>query len=199
MLVNEEGRKLITDAIAAAEKRSGVEIVFCEASRSDDYERWLALPMFLATLASALVLHGALPTLATVWLLLLQLPLAALWWGLLHVPVVGRWVIPDVIEIEAVRRRAVTLFAEHALFETPCRIGVLVLLSAFERRVHILADRGLNALISSEAWAADVEIIRQHIRVGTAATGVCKVIDRIAASVPCDGVNVPQNFLPDSL
>lgn len=199
MLVNQEGRKLITDAIAVAEKHSRAEIVFCESTRSDDYSRWLALPMLLATVASALALHGVVPELSAVWLLLVQLPVAGLWWWLLNVPSVARWVIPDVVEIEAVRRRAVTLFAEHALFDTPLRSGILILLSTFERRVHIMADRGLDVVVANDAWAADVETIAKHIRAGSAAVGVCKVVERIAASVPFDTKNVPQNLLPDSL
>ena len=199
MLVNPEGRDMITAAIAAVEKRSGAEIVFCETSRSDDYARWLALPMLLATIACGLAIHGAFSDLSVVWVLLLQLPVAAFWWWVLNVPAVARWVIPDVVEIEAVARRAATLFAEHALFDTPARTGVLVLISAFERRVHILADQGLDSTVTKADWAVDVETIAEHIRAGTAATGVCKVVGRIADRVPYDSHHAPQNLLPDSL
>lgn len=185
-LLDEKARIKVAAAIADAEARCQGEIVFSEASRSDDYGRWFALPIFVLTAALAWGVHLAWPFVSTSWLLVLQPPTAmALWW-LLAQPRLALILVPNEVEIEAVRAKALQLFALNALYETPHRAGVLIFVSAFERRVEILADKGLNGVIDEATWQQHVEHIVQAIHAGHAADGVCEVVERIASRLAAE-------------
>jgi putative membrane protein len=188
-------------AIRAAEAKSRAEIVLAISPRSADYGRWLALPVLLATLALATAAHLALPRLPPLLLLGAQLPIAALLWVIASRPAVTRALVPNGVEIEAVRREALRLFAEKALFETEGRTGVLLYLSALERRVEILADRGLAAHVDRETWRAHVAHLVQAIHERRAAAGLCEVVDRIGDRVAAalGPEATPRNELPDRL
>lgn len=199
MLVNEEGRTAIIAAVQVAERECSAEFVFCETPTSADYARWFLLPVMLATIALTTAIHLVWPQLPTMWIVLLQVPLVFILWLLATRPFVSRWLIPDAVEREAVRARACSLFAEHELYETPQRLGVLVLVSAFERRVHILADRGLTKLVDAEVWTQLVDRIGRHIRAGTTAQGVCEVIEDIRTRVPSDRLHAGKDRLPNTI
>jgi uncharacterized membrane protein len=53
-----------------------------------------------------------------------------------------------------VRRRALALFAEHAIWDTEENCGVLLYVNLAERKVEIVADRGINRKIDSATWRA---------------------------------------------
>ena len=199
MLVNKEGRAAIIAAVQHAERQSRAEFVFCETPISGDYTRWFVLPVMLATIALATAVHFIEPQLPTMWLVVLQVPIAIAFWMLSNVPSVSRWLIPDAAEIAAVHARACSLFAEHELYETPQRLGVLVLVSTFERRVYILADRGLTKLVDAQVWPVLVALIGRHIRAGTTAQGVCDIIEDIRARVPADDVHAAPDRLPNTI
>ena len=52
------------------------------------------------------------------------------------------------------RERAVALFGKLGVWDTAHNNGVLIYLLLAERRIEIVADRGLNALVSADEWAA---------------------------------------------
>jgi putative membrane protein len=52
----------------------------------------------------------------------------------------------------AVQEAAIAHFFNHGLYRTRDKTGLLVLLSVFERRVWILADRGINAKVPQSEW-----------------------------------------------
>jgi len=150
-------------------------------------------------MASVISVHLLAESLPVLWLLLLQLPLLALFWFASYVAPIGRALIPNQAERASVMLAAVHLFAEHALFETRNRMGLLVLVSTFERRVHILADRGLDSLVSADVWQTEVALIVSHIRAGTTAIGVCKTIDNIAARLSVGKTQTGSDLLPNAL
>jgi uncharacterized membrane protein len=53
-----------------------------------------------------------------------------------------------------VRQRAVGLFADHAIWDTEENCGVLLYVNLAERKVEIVADRGINRKIDSATWRA---------------------------------------------
>ena len=199
MLVNTDGRAEIISAIAKLETQCPAEVVFCEIPRSADYTKWFILPVVLTTMASVISVHLLAGSLPVVWLLLLQLPLLALFWFASRVPAIGRALIPNQAEQASVKLAAVHLFAEHALFETPNRMGLLVLVSTFERRVHILADRGLDSLVSTDVWQSEVALVVSHIRAGTTAVGVCKTIENLAERLSVGKTLPGAALLPNAL
>ena len=197
-VLSDEARARIAAAIAKAEARCQGEIVFVEAPRSADYARWLVLPVALATLTVASIGHLLLPV-PLLWLLASQAPLAGAFWWLANQRWLTLLLVPDVEEKNAVRGRALQLFTEHSLFETSNRAGVLIYLSAFERRVEILADRGLNNVIDASTWQQHVQLIVKTIRTDQTAQGVCEAVDRVAERIAQEWgpPNPAKNVLPD--
>lgn len=53
---------------------------------------------------------------------------------------------------EEVYQRAIQAFHEHNLSQTPQRNAVLIFISFFERRIHIIADSGALEKISNKKW-----------------------------------------------
>lgn len=196
--LSDEARAQIAAAIVAAERQCQGEIVFIEAPRSADYARWLVLPVALATLTVACIVHLLLPV-PFLYLLAGQGPLAAAFWWFAN----QRWLtlilVPDAEEKSAVRGRALQLFSEHSLFETDNRAGVLIYVSALERRVEILADRGLNKVIDASTWQRHVQAIVQSIRSERTAQGVCEAVGLIGQRIAQEWgpPNPAKNVLPD--
>lgn len=63
---------------------------------------------------------------------------------------------PELKRDEAVRRAAAALFYERGLANTMAETGVLLYVSLLERRVEILADRGVLTCVPPEKWNATV-------------------------------------------
>jgi len=63
-----------------------------------------------------------------------------------------------------VRRWAEALFLRHELFGTKRRNGILILVSCFERKVEILADTGLQLIVSEAEWRAVVARMTPRLR-----------------------------------
>ncbi|MDB5820622.1 MAG: hypothetical protein JWQ11_4262 [Rhizobacter sp.] len=54
----------------------------------------------------------------------------------------------------AARERAVALFGKLRVWDTAHNNGVLIYLLLAERRIEIVADRGLDAVVHADEWAA---------------------------------------------
>jgi putative membrane protein len=89
---------------------------------------------------------------------------------------------------EEVEEAAVTAFYRHRLAETRDRTGILLYVSVFERRVVVLADRGINEKVDQETWQQVVDIVLGGIREGRTADALCEGVTRcgelIAARFP---------------
>jgi putative membrane protein len=108
--------------------------------------------------------------------------------------------------IPAVRRRAVRRRAERELLRlgmtaTRERTGVLLMLSAREHRVQVLADQGIAARVPPRAWEDVVRGVVDAIHAGRAADGLAAAVRQIgeiaAAHSPRRADDV--NELPDHL
>jgi putative membrane protein len=83
-------------------------------------------------------------------------------------------------EIDAeVKEAAITHFFTHDLYRTRDETGVLVLISVFERRVWILADRGINAKVPEGQWDDIVKMITDGIRQKRSADAICEAVEKI--------------------
>jgi putative membrane protein len=198
-LFDPEQRKRVEAAIRAAEARSRGEIVLAVAPRSADYARWLALPVLIATVAVAAGAHLLWPRLPAPWIFAGELPLAALLTAVARLRPVTRWLVPDGAEVAAVRREALRLFSEKAIFETEGRTGVLFYLSVLERRVEILPDRGLDAHVDAATWAQHAARLAEALRKGEAAEALCAVVTGLGARLEARLGPDPagKNELPD--
>lgn len=197
----------IEAAIRELEAQSAGEIVPYAVERSDHYVRaiWTAstLGALAAALAAALIrgtgdLWGGPIVL---WITLPPGTGAALGWlAALALPALRRALVPSDVLTERVRQRATQAFVEEEVFRTRARSGILIFLSLFERRVVVLADRGLERHVTPGEWEEVVAGIAAGMRRGQPGPALAEGIRRcasLAARLPPRPDN--RDELPDQL
>jgi putative membrane protein len=136
------------------------------------------------------------------WLLLAVVVSYGLGQWLGRVPMVVRFVTSRERMAHKVALRAEQAFYKHGLHNTKGRTGILILVSMLERRVHILADKGINDHVPVGTWDGLVNGIIAGIRTGHATTAICAAIAEcgvlLAQVSPADSRDNP-NELPDTL
>jgi putative membrane protein len=178
--------KQVENAVKAAEKRTAGEIVVMIISSSYQYP--------LASVIGATAF--ALP------LALLSTPLTGSWlwfgsqnmWLFLGFLTVFFIIFHEVVKRTAwlkrlfisqreidgeVEEAAVTQFFDQGLYRTRDETGVLVLISVFERRVWMLADRGITAKVQQNQLDDIVTMITAGIKQQRAADAICAAVEKI--------------------
>jgi len=79
------------------------------------------------------------------------------------------------------RQRAQQLFSLLRVWETQDNSGVLLYLQLAERRVEILADRGISARVATQEWQAMCEDFARDMAAGPADAAVLACLARINA------------------
>jgi putative membrane protein len=101
-----------------------------------------------------------------------------------------------------VKLRAEQAFYQHGLHNTKDRTGILILVSLLERRVHVLADRGINDRVPPGTWDGIVNGILDGVRTGNATDAICEAIAKCGALLsqvcPAGSGDNPDE-LPDTL
>ena len=77
------------------------------------------------------------------------------------------------------RDRAITQFGKLRVWDTEGNNGVLIYLLLAERKVEIVADRGLNAHVSAPQWQAVLEAMRSEFQAGRFEAGLLKAVDQV--------------------
>ena len=80
---------------------------------------------------------------------------------------------------EAVRRRALQAFYEKGLYKTRFNTGVLIFLSLLERKVWILADKGIHEKMTQESLNQFSREVSLGIKDGRACDSLCQAIEGI--------------------
>lgn len=97
------------------------------------------------------------------------------------------------------RDRARELFASQAVWNTEDNAGVLVYLLLAERKVEIVADRGIDAKAGAGEWESITRLMEEHFRAGHFEAGAVAGVRAISALLvhhfPSAGT--PRNELPD--
>jgi putative membrane protein len=75
-----------------------------------------------------------------------------------------------------VRERAIRAFHEHGLANTRDATGVLFLISILERKVYVLADRGIYAKIKQDTLDKYASSVAKGIASGKGADALCQAI-----------------------
>ncbi|MBI3807550.1 MAG: TPM domain-containing protein [Nitrospirae bacterium] len=136
------------------------------------------------------------------WLLLAVVASYGLGQWLGRVPMVVRLVTSRERMAHKVTLRAEQAFYKHGLHNTQGRTGILILVSMLERRVHVLADKGINDHVPAGTWDGLVNGILDGIRTGQATDAICVAIAKCGALLaqvsPSDSRDNP-NELPDTL
>ena len=80
---------------------------------------------------------------------------------------------------EEVQEAALTGFFKEELYRTRDATGILIFISIFERRVWVLADRGINAKVDKGQWDGIVAHIVSGIKSGKQADAICDAVSEV--------------------
>ncbi len=94
-----------------------------------------------------------------------------------------RWFISEKEMEEEVAEGAMTAFYRHGVSHTRDHTGVLLYISVMERKVWVLADRGINAKVAPGHWDAVVSRLTEGLRRHQAAAAICQAIAAIGAEL----------------
>jgi len=163
---------LIADAVARLEARTGVQIVPAIVGRSDTYPEipWVGFAGGASFTALGLVvadyLHPAWATASSAILHAITIlgGGAACALAGAFVPTAARLLLRGTRAREEVRQYAASLFLRRSVFATRGRVGLLVLVSLFERRVEIVADTGFDRRVGEADWQAVIAHMAPHLR-----------------------------------
>jgi uncharacterized membrane protein len=99
----------------------------------------------------------------------------------------------------ASRARAREVFAQRGVWNTEENNGTLIYLLLADRRVEIVADRGVDRHVAAEEWAAICRMMESHFAAGRfeegAVAGVRSVSELLSRHFP--GTGEQRNELPD--
>jgi putative membrane protein len=219
-MMDDAGRKLVSEAVAEAESATSGEIVTVLAEASDGYTD-VALLWAAGAAFTAMSVFAAFPQ-----------PFLDRWdawfagWGhewtsgelasmvialglvkFLGVLLVQQWpplkwlLVPGPVKAARVRAQAVRQFKVGAERRTTGRTGVLIYLSMRERRAEIVADESIAQIVPAEVWGEAMGDMLAHIGRGRIAEGLAVGIRDVgfilAEDFPRGSEDV--NELPDRL
>lgn len=99
------------------------------------------------------------------------------------------------------RQRALTQFGKLRVWDTEHNNGVLIYLLLAERSIELVADRGVNAVVTPAQWRAMVERLGEALRAGRLedglSTAIAEVSSVLEAHFPLTPDQVRPNELPD--
>ena len=87
---------------------------------------------------------------------------------------------PALLRGQTARQRAVEMFSQLRVWDTEHNSGVLVYVQLVDRKVEILTDRGINALVPQAEWNAICRRIEQRYREGAFEAGTLAAIEEIS-------------------
>ena len=185
--LSDDERTRVTEAVKAAEKLTAGEIVVMIISASYHYPMANVIGAAVFALPLALIFT----TLTGEWLWIggqnmwLFLGYLIVLFFLFHelikrTPWIKRCFITERQIQEEVEEAATTQFFNQGLYRTRDETGVLVLISVFERKVWILADRGINAKVQAGQWDDIVKMIIDGIKQNRQADAICEAVEEIA-------------------
>lgn len=88
---------------------------------------------------------------------------------------------------EEVHQKALQVFFENDLHSTKDRTGILIMVSLLERKIEILADKGINEKVEKETWANFLKTFPKNAQKGQFVNAFIEVIENC-------GVVLSKNF-----
>ena len=196
MLITPNEKKHIGDAVAKAEAGTSGEIVVAIIPESDNYAfrellfalfaglvTFFILSFFTESLADLLdsLFWNTLPAFLPLAMLFIAMAVIVLVYLLVQIPALDRLVIGRQLMATAVKRRATRHFVESATYDTVGQSGVLLFISVLERRVEIIADRGIHKMVAADTWDHVVRDLVAGIRKKQAASAIVTAIQKVGA------------------
>lgn len=107
---------------------------------------------------------------------------------------------PQLMRGVTARQRAVEVFSQLRVWDTEHNTGVLIYLLLADRRIEIVADRGIHRHVGDAGWQAICRAMEQRFRAGEFGPGVLQGLEAITVRLqqhfPAQAVNA--NELPDT-
>jgi uncharacterized membrane protein len=105
----------------------------------------------------------------------------------------------DVLDGASSRQRARELFAHYRIWDTEENCGILIYINLADRKVEIIADRGVGRIIDAGEWQAACRTMTRDFARGEYRASVIAAIeqlnDLLRQRFPADGPNA--NELPN--
>jgi putative membrane protein len=168
-------RKAIEETVKEAELRTSGEIVPMVVPSSGEYTGVRAAAAALLAFSAGIVLL-VFPVDPVRWLPPLQVATFVVGYWLSGRRWLLRHLVPKRVQAPAVAEGARLAFLEQGLVETRDRTGILIYISLLERRVEVLADRGIDQHVAEGTWDGVVESILTGIREQRAEEGLVEAI-----------------------
>jgi len=109
------------------------------------------------------------------------------------------WQTGDIATI--VHRRALSIFGKLRVWDTEHNNGVLIYLLIAERRIEIIADRGLCQRVPADVWPQLVQQMSEAFKNGAFEAGLTQAVDAVTAMLrqhfPLDADAPNPNELPN--
>lgn len=99
----------------------------------------------------------------------------------LRFAVEGALYVRRLLRGESARQRAQALFSKLRVWDTEHNSGVLIYVQLVDRRIEIIADRGINAKVEQSRWNAICRQMEAAFKQGQFEVGVLKAIEEITA------------------
>jgi len=99
----------------------------------------------------------------------------------LRVVVEGGLPLASLLRGTSSRERAAELFSNLRVWDTENNTGVLIYLQFVDRRIEIVADRGISARVRQEEWDAACAAMADEFRAGRFEQGALAGIEQVAA------------------
>lgn len=108
--------------------------------------------------------------------------------------------VRDGIALHAlVRERATAIFGHLRIWDTEHNNGVLIYLLLAEREIELVADRGLNALVSKHQWQEMVQHMGSAFAQGRIEEGLTQALAEVSAPLVAHFPEQPGNRNPNDL
>jgi putative membrane protein len=192
----EAGRQALLAAAAEVELQSGAEVVIAWRAQS---ARYLHAHLLAGASAGVAMLafqlfspwEFSLPAILTAPLLV-GLAVAV---AVEYVPALQRLLTPAALRGAALRTAAQATFHELGVAETRRRSGVLVYVSALEKAVEIVLDRGVAGADGLREWPGLTDALRRAVEAddtARAAAALRAMARPLAVLAPIDGQDVNE-------
>lgn len=170
----------ISEAIAAAERKTSGEIVAVVTAASESY---FYVPFMWAAIIALLV---PWPLIYLTWwpmhvVYFVQLATFLILVLLLMPRSVRVGLVPRSIQRQHAHRRAVEQFLAQSLHTTTGRTGVMIFVSVAERYAEVLADSSINTKVEQGTWQGIVDHLTTDLGDGRAADGFVHAIEAAGA------------------
>jgi len=170
----------IAAAIGAVEKNTAGEIAVLVVDQSDSYpESNILAGLVLGGLASLIIVELFFANSLTYFMLFFAGLFFVSAWLVNYLPGLKRLFAFDNRLTEMVREQAVQAFLAKELYKTRDATAVLFFISLFERKLWILADKGINSKIPPDELQAYAGDMAKGIRQGRAAEVLCMEIAKL--------------------